>query len=135
MDLVVFIWIIVCCSFICHRALYSIPKVGFISGVGLESSFLRTWTRTWMSMTRTWTLGSRLKNCPSPARVQFFSIVLYLPQSELILVLSLKNDDLRHTASFWVGMFRWENKNWPVYLPNCNPKLDPCISRRSKITF
>ena len=32
-----------------------------ISGVGLESLFLRTWTRTRMSMTRTRTLGTRLK--------------------------------------------------------------------------
>ena len=78
------------------------------SVVGLESLFWRTWTwtRTRMSMTRTWTrtrtLGTRdsAQNCPSPAlESTVFSIVLYLPRSEFILVLSLTNDDFSHTAS------------------------------------
>ena len=65
-----------------------------------------------MSMTRT--LGTR-DSAKKTAQVQlestgFFNRI-YLPRSEFILVLSLTNDDLRHTASFWVGMSRWENEN------------------------
>ena len=47
----------------------------------------------------------------------------------------IQNDHYEAYSVFWVGMSRWENENWPVHLPTFNPKLDPCISRRSKITF
>ena len=33
---------------------------------------------------------------------------------------------------FLVWMCRLENENWPIHLPNLDPKLDPYIYRRSK---
>ena len=64
-----------------------------ISGVGLESLFLRTWTRTRMSMTRTRTLGTRLKTARVQLKSTVFLVVLYLPRSKF-------------KASFWGGISR-----------------------------
>ena len=37
------------------------------------------------------------------------------------------------SGHLWVGMCRWANENWSIHLPNSDPKLDPCIYRRSKV--
>ena len=108
------------------------------SGVGLESFFFEDLDSD--SDVNDSDLDSDTRdsaqNCPSPARVHlvFFSIVLYLLQSEFGLVLSLTMMTCG-TASYGEGFPARKMKTDLSIIPNFNQKLDPCISRRSKITF